>query len=229
MLFDSGQAKYETHDYLGAIDDFTAAYNLALEFDDEAVRDEALARLAYNLARAHVYAFDLDGDAGHLEQARRLLADYRGHERQQSRDPDADTDLVRLERELLERERKLANAEGSQSEPNLEPEPAPRARARRRAGISLLAIAPAFAGVAIAGGVVAARAGDEFESVTTGQARLDAQRRGRVGDVLFGVGIGLAAATTITGVALIVAGRPGKDRAIALRAGPGGVTLEGRF
>ncbi|MFO7564418.1 MAG: hypothetical protein R6X02_17360 [Enhygromyxa sp.] len=230
-LFDSGQARYETHDYGGAIADFTAAYNLALDFDDPSLRDEALARLAFNLARAHVSAHDLDGDPSHLELARRLLADYRGHERQMGRDPDTDTDLERLELDLLARERELAPAEGPQSEQQQEPpvEARPRARAQRRAGVSLLAISPAFAGLAVGGGIMASKASEDFAQVTTGEARLDTQRRGRVGDVLLGVGVGLAAASAITGVALLVIGRSGKTRDLALHLRPTGVTLEGRF
>lgn len=227
-LFDSGQARYETHDYAGAITDFTAAYNLALEFDDP-LRDQVLARLAYNLARAHVSAYDVDADPRHLELARRLLADYRGHERQMGRDPDSDTDLKLLELELLERERKLAQTDEAETETGPVVEPRPRARAQRRAGIALLAITPAFAGLAIVGGVMASQASDDFAAVTTGDARLDAQGRGRVGDVLLGVGIGLAAASAISGVALVIVGRPGPDRTLALVVRPNGLAVEGRF
>jgi tetratricopeptide (TPR) repeat protein len=227
-LFNSGQAKYETHDYAGAITDFTAAYNLALEFDDESQRDEVLARLAYNLARAHVSAYDVDADPDHLKLARRLAADYRGHERQMGRDPDADTDLQVLEADLLERERALKPEEKAPDE-EPKPEPQPPPRGKRIAGISMLAIAPVFGGLAIGGGVMAAQARDDFRAVTTGAARMDAQQRGRVGDVLLGVGVGLAAASAITGVALIVSGRAGKNRKLAITIQPNGITLTGRF
>jgi len=90
-------------------------------------------------------------------------------------------------------------------------------------------IPPAFAGLGIAGGIMAAQASEDFEDVTTGGGRLDAQRRGRMGDVLLGVGIGLAAASAITGVALIVVARPDRDRKLALTLRPNGVALEGRF
>lgn len=238
-LYESGQAKYETHDYAGAIADFTAAYNLALELDDETMRDEVLARLAYNLARAHVSAYDVDADRSHLELARRLLADYRGHERQMGRDPDADTDLKLLEAELLTRERALASGEPDEdpdevdepiARPELEPvrHERPGARSKRRAGVAMLAITPAFAGLAIAGGVMALQARDDFEAATTGGARLDARQSGQLGDTLLGVGIGLAAASAITGVALVVSGRV-RDRQLVLRVRPNGLALEGRF
>jgi hypothetical protein len=165
-----------------------------------------------------------------------LLADYRGHERQMGRDPDADTDIERLEVDLRERERAFELAELSPEpagveEPKPEPVPdaRPRARAQRRAGISLLAITPAFAGLAIAGGVMASQASADFEAVTTGEARLDAQQRGRLGDVLLGVGVGLAAASAITGVALVVVGRPDRARKLALVVRPNALALEGGF
>jgi hypothetical protein len=53
VLFEDGQAKYQTHDYSGAIEAFTAAYAEAERIEDAGLRDEALARLAFNLARAH--------------------------------------------------------------------------------------------------------------------------------------------------------------------------------
>lgn len=243
-LYETGQAKYETHDYEGAIADFTAAFNLALELDDELLRDEVLARLAYNLARSHVSAYDVNGNRSHLERARRLLADYRGHERQMGRDPDADTDLRVLENELLARERALSSAEPKLvDEPNesdeldelimapidLDEPVKDTARPKRRAGVVMLALAPAFAGIGVAGGVLAMQARDDFEGATTGPARLDAQGRGQMGDVLLGVGIGLAAASAVTGVALIVAGRPERARKLALVVRPNGLALEGRF
>lgn len=233
-LYERGQAKYETHDYAGAIADFTAAYNLALELDDELLREDVLARLAYNLARAHVSAYVADEDGRHLEAARRLLADYRGHERQMGRDPDGDTDLKVLEAELLEHERTRAARQAEAPAPKVDPVPAPvmddgeRARTQqRRAGISMLAVTPAFAGLAIAGGVMAMQARDDFELATTGADRMDAQQRGRLGDALLGVGAGLAAASAITGVVLVVVGRA--DRQLALGVQPNGVSLVGRF
>jgi hypothetical protein len=219
-LFESGQAKYETHDYSGAIAEFTAAYDLAFALADSELRDEALARLAFNLARAHVYAHDLDGNAGHLASARRLLADYRGHERSRGRDPDADTDVRALEVDLREREAAVNGA-------------AERARSRkhRRVGIGLLAVTPAFAGLGVAGAVLGARARDSFESETTGEGRLDARQRGQVGDVLFGVGIGLTAVSTIAGITLVVVGRSSNAKAerLAIHLRPSGLGLEARF
>jgi hypothetical protein len=219
-LFDTGQAKYETHDYAGAIADFTAAYDLAFALDDSELRDEALARLAFNLARAHVYAHDLDASAGHLATARRLLADYRGHERNHGRDPDADTDVRALEVDLREREAAVTG--------ELE---RTRSRRHRRVGIGLLATAPAFAGLAVTGAVLGARARDSFETATTGESRLDARNRGQVSDVLFGVGVGLTAVAAIAGVTLVVVGRGAnpKTERVALQVRPTGMGLEARF
>jgi hypothetical protein len=226
-LFDKGQAKYATHDYPGAIEDFTAAYALAQELEEDSVRDQVLARLAFNLARAHVAAFDVDGDVNHLVLARRLLADYRGHERAMGNDPDADTDVKRLEKDLLERERSVPGH--GAVEPTVDAASSKRARTQRRVGISLLALAPALAAPAIAGAVMGARARTDFESVTTGDARLDARRRGRVGDVLLGVGSGLASLSAIAGMTLVIVSRQGSSSEITLGASPSGVLIGGRF
>lgn len=220
-LFEAGQAKYDTHDYSGAIEAFTAAYARAEQIEDATVRDEALARLGFNLARAHVSAYDIDHDDEHLVLARRLLADFRGYERGLGRDPDRDTDVQRLEAELAERERQRDEA--------VVPELGEREPKRRRAGISMLVLAAPFGGVAVAGAIMGAQAKREFESVTTGDARRDAQTRGRTGDVLLGVGIGLAALSVATGATLLGVSAKSKRGQVTARATFGGLVIEGAF
>ncbi len=219
-LFEDGQAKYETHDYDGAIEAFTAAYQQAQQIEDAVVRDEALARLGFNLARAHVSAYDVDHDEQHLVLARRLLSDFRGHERELGRDPDSDTDVQRLEAELTERERRRDDAT------TVAPE---RDRKRRRAGISLLVLAAPFGGVAVAGALMGAAAKNEFETVTTGDARRDARTRGRAGDVLLGVGIGLAVLSAATAATLLGMSAKSKRGQVSARATLGGFVIEGTF
>jgi hypothetical protein len=227
-LFEDGQAKYDTHDYDGAIDAFTAAYARAEQIEDAAVRDEALARLGFNLARAHVSAFDIDNDDEHLVLARRLLADFRGYERELGRDPDNDTDVQRLEAELAERERQRSEAVAPESD-KVAPEPTKRDRKRRAAGISLLGLGGTFGVVAVAGAIMGAQAKSEFESVTTGDARRDAQTLGRTGDVLFGVSIGLAALSAVTGATLLGLSAKSKRGQVTARATFGGLVIEGAF
>jgi hypothetical protein len=225
-LFEDGQAKYDTHDYSGAIEAFTAAYRHAEQIDDATLRDEVLARLGFNLARAHVSAYDVDHDDEHLVLARRLLADFRGHERELGRDPDSDTDVQRLEAELAARERKRDEAATT----TVSPELVKRDRKRKHAGISLLVLAAPFGGVAVAGALVGAGAKREFETVTTGDERHDAQTRGRTGDVLLGVGIGLAVLSAATGATLLgMSAKSKRGQQVTARATLGGFVIEGAF
>lgn len=222
-LFQAGQTRYETHDYRGAIEAFTAAYARAGDIADETMREEALARMAFNLARVHVAAFDIDQDVEHLRTARRLLADYRGHERALGRDPDSDTDVTRLEADLSEREH-------VEAEPINEPPPATRPnRKSRNAGISLLVLSGPLAAVAVTGAILGAQAKHEFESVTTGDARTSAQSRGRTGDILFGVGVGLTALSAVTGATLLGVSYTSKRTRVQARVQAGGLVLQGAF
>jgi hypothetical protein len=228
-LFQDGQAKYDTHDYDGAIEAFTAAFARAEQIEDAEVRDEALARLGFNLARAHVSAYDIDHDDEHLALARRLLADYRGYERGLGRDPDSDTDVQRLETELAKRERARDEAATNSTSSTSSPEVIKRDRTRRNAGISLLVLAAPFGGITVAGAIMGTAAKREFETVNTGDARRDAQSRGRTGDVLFGVGIGLAVLSAATGATLLGISAKSKRAQITTRATFGGFVIEGAF
>lgn len=229
-LFLAGQAKYETHDYAGAIADFTAAYAHAQNIAGDQ-RDEVLARLSFNLARAHVSAFDVDANPEHLDLARRLLADFRGHERARGRDPDADTDVRRLERDLSERERALDPLDPGG--PSTEQDPGPlgpdRSRGQRSAGITLLVLGAPFAGLAVGGALIGSAARRDFETVTTGDAREAAQRRGRTGDVLLGVGVGLAAASVMSGAALLGVSMASDRARVQARLTGTGLLIEGVF
>jgi hypothetical protein len=223
-LFHDGEARYETHDYAGAIEAFTDAYAHAQDIADPGLRDQVLSRLAFNLARAHVAAFDIDGDREHLVLARKLIADYRGHERALGRDPDEDTDVQRLEADLGERERAGDDA-GIAASPRAE-----QVRLRKRnAGISLLVVSVPMAGLAVAGAVVGSEAKQAFESVTTGDARRSAQSRGRTGDLLVGLGVGLAVLSAVSGAALLGVSMKGKHARVQARVHATGFEIVGAF
>lgn len=70
-LYKKGKAQYETFDYAGAIETWTAAYALVPE-ESLQVKIE----ISYNLASAHEQAYALDGDRQHLQQAKLLLETY---------------------------------------------------------------------------------------------------------------------------------------------------------
>jgi hypothetical protein len=231
-LFEVGQAKYDTHDYEGAIEAFTAAYARAEQIEDTDLRDDALARLGFNLARAHVSAYDIEHDADHLVLARRLIADYRGYERARGRDPDTDTDVQRLENELSEREQQRAETttvDANTVDTTVAPEVSKRDRKRRKAGISLLVLTAPFGGLAVATAILGAGAKTDFETVNTGDARRDAQSLGRTSDLLFGVGIGLAVLSAATGATLLGLSAKSKKRQVTARATFGGFVIEGAF
>jgi hypothetical protein len=235
-LFEQGQARYATHDYDGAIEAFTAAHARAEQIEDATVRDEAIARLGFNLARAHASAYDIDHDVHHLVLARRLLADFRGYERGLGRDPDNDTDVQRLEAELSERERQQAERERQQAPDqatdqatSTSPKLGKPNRKRRSAGISMLVLAVPFGGVAVAGAIMGSQSKNAFETVTSGDGRRDAQTRGRTGDVLFGVGIGLAVLSAATGATLLGMSAKSKRGQVTARATLGGLVIEGAF
>ncbi|WP_106394078.1 hypothetical protein [Enhygromyxa salina] len=236
VLFQDAQAKYETHDYAGAIELFTAAYARAHDIEDGEVRDQALGRLSFNLAQTHVLAYDIDLEPQHFVVARKLLADYRGYERALGRDPDVDTDVIRLENELAERERIEAEAEAeaaAEAEPGEVALPVAdtsvRDRRRRRVGIALVSLAAPFGGLAVAGAVIGTGAKSEFEEGTTGDLRLAATSRGRTGDILLGVGVGLAVISAATGATLLGLSFQSERGHVAVRATPGGLVIGGAF
>ncbi|PRQ01185.1 hypothetical protein [Enhygromyxa salina] len=229
QLFLDGQTRYETHDYLGAIEAFTGAYAVAEEIGDPIRRDRALARLRYNLARAHVYAYDVDAAHEHLELARRLMADYRADERAIGKDPDTDTDVKQLEDDLVQREAAHQRAVAHLQGPPPDPINTRRGQTQRRAGISMIALAAPFAGLAVAGGLMGAQANRAFTSVTTEDARTAAQQRGRTGNVLFGVGVGLAVISAASGATLIGLSAKTRRAELSLSATPTGLVLAGEF
>jgi hypothetical protein len=72
-IFRRGQAKYETADFNGAIELWTEAYALVEPIPENAT---IKALLIYNLAQAHIKAYELDDDGIHLKQAQQLLRSF---------------------------------------------------------------------------------------------------------------------------------------------------------
>ncbi len=72
-IYAAGKVKYETKNYSGAIEDWTAALGmLASTPENQEIRND----LVYNIATAQEKAFDLDKDIVHLRTARALLVDF---------------------------------------------------------------------------------------------------------------------------------------------------------
>ena len=72
-LYEQGLGRYETADYLGAIDLWTQAFTL---LPNSAEFASAKADIIYNLARAHERQYDVDADPAQLRQALILLEQY---------------------------------------------------------------------------------------------------------------------------------------------------------
>lgn len=72
-IYASGKVKYETKNYAGAIDDWTAALGMLPETaENREIRND----LVYNIATAQEKAYDIDRDVVHLRTARALLVDF---------------------------------------------------------------------------------------------------------------------------------------------------------
>jgi tetratricopeptide (TPR) repeat protein len=115
VMFRRGQAKYETADYAGAIDLWTEAYAL-VESTPETASIKAL--LLYNLAQAHVKAYELDEDAIHLKQAQQLLSSFRNNLTLLYEDKaQLEEETKKVDERLAEIEVMLAAAKPTQDEP----------------------------------------------------------------------------------------------------------------
>jgi hypothetical protein len=73
QLYREGQAKFETFDYVGAIDLWTRAYS---ELPENPTNRAVRARLLFNISAARVAAYDIDHSAAHLRQAKKLMDKY---------------------------------------------------------------------------------------------------------------------------------------------------------
>jgi tetratricopeptide (TPR) repeat protein len=163
-MFRRGQAKYETADYNGAIELWTEAYAL-VESTPETASIKAL--LLYNLAQAHVKAYELDEDVIHLKQAQQLLSSFRNNLSLLYEDKaQLEEETKKVDERLAEIETMLAAAKPPPEEqppppedepppPEIEPEPVADDAADARPGKPLIIAGGALLGLAVGSGVVA--------------------------------------------------------------------------
>ncbi|MFV8749843.1 hypothetical protein ACNOYE_04780 [Nannocystaceae bacterium ST9] len=252
-IFRNGQTKYETADYVGAIELWTEAYGL-VESTPENAAIKAL--LIFNLAQAHVKAFELDEDAIHLKQARALLDSYRSSLDMLYTDEAARADeQAKIDEKLAEIATKLEAAEAAEAEPEPEPEPKPEPVAPPPttrpnpgnpllfAGVGIAVLGVATGGVAITlGGVMGNNANDISGLDPDDLASREEQfARGARGNALLITGAVIAGVLVPTGIALIAVGarrnaeanraRQARIPSLAPGFGPGqaGLVLRGRF
>lgn len=163
-MFRRGQAKYETADYNGAIELWTEAYSL-VDSTPETASIKAL--LLYNLAQAHVKAYELDEDVVHLKQAQQLLQSFRNNLELLYEDKaQLDDETKKVDERLAEIEQMLAAAKPApepedQEEPRPdeppppEIEPEPEGPTDTRPGKPLIITGGVLLGLGVGAGVVA--------------------------------------------------------------------------
>jgi hypothetical protein len=222
-LFDAGAVKYETADYIGAIELWTEAFGLVPSVPEYA---SVKARLIANIAAAQERAYSVDKQVSHLNQAKILLERYR------SALPDIYVDEVEREKELAwvdERVSKIdaelkvvaereaaaerqaaaerAAAEQAANENDDQPEPPPPGRGLVIAGSVIAGLGVGGLGVMTTGMVLGSQ-NDDISDLATNDlvTRADRFRMGRLGNTLAIAG-GVGGAVLLgTGVALLVLG-----------------------
>lgn len=224
VIFRRGQAKYETADYNGAIELWTEAYALV----DSTPENAAIkALLIYNLAQAHIKAFEIDDDAVHLKQAKQLLDSFAANLPMLYDDPaQLDEERGKVDELLEEIDEKLAAHDPATVEPETEVDtnpdpPAPvvepgtdEVDRAPGSGKPLVIAGGVVLGLGVLGGVativgsVIATGANDISGIDRNDlvAREDQFAVGREGNITTVVGSITAGVLVPTGVALIVVG-----------------------
>jgi hypothetical protein len=244
-LYERGRGKFETFDYIGAIEFWTQAYTELPETDEFA---SIRAKLMFNIAAARLSAFEIDDNIAHLRQAKRLMdlyVDSIGDATdEEAADARAWQEKISARLTEAEAERKK-NQPATKAPPRAEPGPDPKEVRRARiftiAGATTLSVGVAALG-AMAGGLIwgerlrsdgASRAGepgtnadDLGDVVDKGKtANAMALGTGIAGGVLIGAGIGLL----VYGLVKTKKLGGGGQRAVVPVAAPGFVGVSGRW
>jgi hypothetical protein len=250
-IFRRGQAKYETADYNGAIELWTEAYALVEPIPENA---SIKALLIYNLAQAHIKAYELDDDAIHLKQAQQLLRSFEANLELLYDDPkQLEEERTKVSELLTEIDAKIA-AHDPEVEPEPDEPPPPEVEPKdddvqepgnRHPGTPLVIAGGvvtglgALAGVgAIVGGLIASNSNDISDLEPDDlQGREDRFAAGVAGNGLALAG-GIGAGVLLpTGIALMVVGILRNKRAQSsstafaptLGRGSVGLGITGRF
>jgi len=228
-LYDAGRGKFETFDYIGAIESWTQAYSELPETDEFAgIR----AKLMFNIAAARLSAFEIDDNIAHLRQAKRLMDLYVDSLGQATDEEAADARAwqekisVRLAEAEAERKRHQ-KAEKPAAPVATQPDAAAIRRARVLTITGAVTLSVGVAALAAMGGGLAW--GARLES--RGEGRVE-DEPGVMADELqsvvsqgktangLAIGMGVAGGVLLgTGIGLLVAGRVGaKKHGTAQRA-----------
>lgn len=243
-LFQEGRAHFEISEYAEAVESFRQAYLKAEVIEDEKLRNEVMVALLYNLAQAHLYAYQVDRDPSHLRQGQLLIERYMVLEPSEKERKDGEELRGQIDEKLAEFESSPEPEPEPQPEPepkpesDLEPDPVVDARAGRGLIIGgavvsgLSAVGIGVMGFGLADGP---RAQQAFKEAPDAAGRAEAVTRGNRANNLAIAGGVVAGALLTTGVALIVVGvrkrtqeaRP--QLGLSLHPQHAGITLGMRF
>lgn len=246
-LYERGRGKFETFDYVGAIELWTQAYAELPETDEFA---SIRAKLMFNIAAARLSAFEIDDKIAHLRQAKRLMDIYVESLGDANDDEAAD---ARAWQEKIATRLAEAEAERKKDEPADTPatvpatQPGPDPKLVKRARIlTITGAASLSVGAALLGAMGGALAwGSKLEKDGKGQAddpgtnadelgdvvkqgktaNIMAIATGVAGGVLAGAGLGMLVYGVVTTKKL----GGGKKRAFVPVAAPGYVGISGRW
>jgi tetratricopeptide (TPR) repeat protein len=236
-LYEEGVGRYETADYLGAIDLWTQAFTLLPNLAEYA---KINADLIFNLARAHEKQFDVDNDPAQLRQAIILLERYieslpnlyaddvAEFDAQKTKTTQVKTDIeARLD--AYESSRPAGPASGPGDSP---PEPG---RSLVITGAVLTAVGGLALGASGYGMAAGAQANDisDVDPTDIDERRTQFDRGRSMNTIAIAGGVS-AGVLIATGVALIVVGKKkGKESRVALTPwlapNGGGLVTRARF
>ncbi len=115
-IYGEGKAKYDTHDYKGAIESWTEALSLLPPVtENREIRND----LVYNIATAQEKAYDIDKDAAHLRSARALLVDFVDeYKRLYTPTDEARAEVKRVKERIAKLDERIAAAEKASPSPH---------------------------------------------------------------------------------------------------------------
>lgn len=256
-LFMAGQGKFDTSDFEGAIELWTAAYNL---LPNEPAYAPIRATLLISLANAQVEAYAIDKDAGHLRTADDLFTRYldsldpEDEENraaveaeqakirptlEQAEKDEQEREAQAHEREAAAREEVARSAaqEREQKSDLADTQSAKRFRAMRVTGGALMGVGGVFVGLMFAGMGLGAAADNRGEEAAldpeTSEAQLEQHLQdGLNGNRLAWTGGIMAGIFVLTGAGVLIGAhsRRRKDlERLDMSLGPRGFVLRGRF
>jgi hypothetical protein len=247
QLYEDGKGRFQTADYLGAIELWTEAFTMVPEEPHNA-RIKAL--LIYDIATARERAYEVDHDATHLRQAKILMENFAatipalygdGPEaaEEEAKATARMNDLAR-KLEHAEREAKRNRGHGGAGRADLPEDDAAQAEiARKRramiaSGATLLVLGGAGLGMMAGGLAMGSRANDlsglDPNDIEGRRAQFE---RGRTGDRLAIAGGVVGGVLAVTGIVLLaVAPKSSKKNTAVLPTGGSrwaGLAIVGRF